>query len=472
MKGEGAVSGEGTGSVTVDILISGCDIVTIDARDAVIRNGAIAIENGRIVWIGKADDASGRYKGRTVLDGGGRIALPGLVDAHFHTAQQLLRGKIAEMARTRQLKLPVWKNYLIPFESVLEPEDVHLSAQLAYTNMIRVGTTCFAEAGGPHPDQMGEAALEVGIRGFIALSTMDQSETIGANVPSSMMMTPEQAYDRNVELVKRWRDKERVKAWLALRQIIVCSPGLIKSIAAAARELDVKIHTHLCEGTYEIDYAAEKFGKRPTEWLEDLGVLSHHLHCAHSVLLSPEEVDLYAKYRLSACHCAFNNYSIGLPRLIEMWRRKIDIGLGTDGAAAWGTLDIFQVAHVARAAQQAVAGAPWHIRTPISSDELLRIAAMGGARALGLQQEIGSIEVGKRADILLCDASEIDQMPVHDPLFVASSIVVGRDVRTVIVDGKVVMKEREMLTIDVEAMRAKLAIRRPVIMERFEKLVA
>jgi 5-methylthioadenosine/S-adenosylhomocysteine deaminase len=263
-----------------------------------------------------------------------------------------------------------------------------------------------------------------------------------------------------------------VKAWLALRQIIVCSPGLIKSIAAAARELDVKIHTHLCEGTYEIDYAAEKFGKRPTEWLEDLGVLSHHLHCAHSVLLSPEEVDLYAKYRLSACHCAFNNYSIGLPRLIEMWRRKIDIGLGTDGAAAWGTLDIFQVAHVARAAQQAVAGAPWHIRTPISSDELLRIAAMGGARALGLEQEIGSIEVGKRADILLCDASEIDQMPVHDPLFVASSIVVGRDVRTVIVDGKVVMKEREMLTIDVEAMRAKLAIRRPVIMERFEKLVA
>jgi 5-methylthioadenosine/S-adenosylhomocysteine deaminase len=167
------VLGEGTEPVTVDIVISGSDIVTIDKRDAVIRNGAIAVDKGRIVWIGKADDASAHYKGRTVLDGSGRIALPGLVDAHFHTAQQLLRGKIAEMARTRQLKLPVWKNYLIPFESVLEPEDVHLSAQLAYTNMIRVGTTCFAEAGGPHPDQMGEAALEVGIRGFIALSTMD-----------------------------------------------------------------------------------------------------------------------------------------------------------------------------------------------------------------------------------------------------------------------------------------------------------
>jgi 5-methylthioadenosine/S-adenosylhomocysteine deaminase len=466
------MAGEASEPGSVDILISGCDVVTIDARNTVIRNGAVAIDQGHIVWIGKADDAAARYKGRTVLDGSGRMALPGLVDAHFHTAQQLLRGKLAEMSRTRQLKLPVWKNYLIPFESVLEPEDVHLSAQLAYTNMIRVGTTCFAEAGGPHPDQMGEAALEVGIRGFIALSTVDQSETIGAEVPSSMMMTAEQAYDRNIDLVKRWRDKDRVKAWLALRQIIVCSPGLIKGIAAAARDLDVKIHTHLCEGTYEIDYAAEKFGKRPTEWLDELGVLSHRLHCAHSVLLSPEEVDLYAKHRLSACHCAFNNYSIGLPRLIEMTRRGIDIGLGTDGAAAWGTLDIFQVAHVARVAQQAVAGTPWHIRTPLSSDELLRLATMGGARALGLEREIGSIEVGKRADILLCDASEIDQSPVYDPLFVASSIVVGRDVRTAVVDGKLVMKEREMLTIDVEAMRAKLAVRRPIIMERFEKLVA
>lgn len=466
------MTGEGKGPVTVDVLISGCDIVTIDSRDTVIRNGALAIEGGRIVWIGKADDAPSLYRGRSVLDGSGRIALPGLTDAHFHTAQQLLRGKFAEMGRTRQLKQPIWKNYLIPFESVLEPDDVHLSAQLAYTNMIRVGTTCFAEAGGPHPDRMGEAALEVGIRGFVALSTVDQSETIGAEVPNSMMMTAEQAYDRNVALVKRWKDKDRVQAWLALRQIIVCSPGLIKAIATAARELDVKIHTHLCEGTYEIDYAGEKFGKRPTEWLEELGVLSHHLHCAHSVLLSPEEVDLYVKHRLSACHCSFNNYSIGLPRLIEMWRRGIDIGLGTDGAAAWGTLDIFQVAHIARVAQQAVGGTPWHIRTPLPSEKLLRIAAMGGARALGLDKEIGSLEVGKRADILLCDSTEIDQMPVYDPLFVAASIVVGRDVRTVIVDGKVVMKEREMQTIDVEALRARLAVRRPIIMERFEKLVA
>jgi 5-methylthioadenosine/S-adenosylhomocysteine deaminase len=303
------------------------------------------------------------------------------------------------------------------------------------------------------------------------LSTIDQSEAIGADVPSSMMMTAEEAYDRNVALVNRWRMQERVKAWLALRQIIVCSPGLIKAIATAARDLDVKVHTHLCEGTYEIDYAGEKFGKRPTEYLDDLGVLSAHLHCAHSVLLSPEEVDLFVKYRLSTCHCAFNNYSIGLPRLIEMWRRGVDIGLGTDGAA-WGTLDIFQVAHAARVAQEAVSGAPWHIRTPLSSEQLLRIATMGGARALGLQGEIGSIEIGKRADIVLCDATEMDQAPLYDPLFAAANTVVGRDIRSVVVDGKLVMKDRKILTVDVDEIRARLAARRPIIMERFEKLVA
>ena len=155
-----------------------------------------------------------------------------------------------------------------------------------------------------------------------------------------------------------------------------------------------------------------------------------------------------------------------------MWRRGIDIGLGTDGAAAWGSLDIFQVAHIARVGQQAVVGTPWHIRNPLTAEQLLRIATIGGARALGMENEIGTLEVGKRADLLLCDCTEIDQMPVHDPLFVAANMIVGRDVRTAVIDGAVVMKEREILTVDVEAIRAKLKKRLPGIMERFERAIA
>src|SRR5690606_34658190 len=227
--------------LTADIIVKGCEVVTLDTDNTVINDGAIAVKDGKIIWIGKSAEA-GSITADSIIDGRGRIAMPGLVDAHFHTGQQLLRGKLQQIARKRPLKQPVWKNYLIPFESCLEPEDVYLSGLIAYTNMIQVGTTCFAEAGGPHPDEMGRAAMDTGIRGFIALSTVDQSENIGADVPANMLMTHDEALERNVSLVKRWMDNDRVKAWLSLRQVIVCSPELVRDVIVAANDLDVKLH--------------------------------------------------------------------------------------------------------------------------------------------------------------------------------------------------------------------------------------
>lgn len=456
-----------------DRLIRGCDIVTLDDENTVIKNGAIAVSGGRISWIGTDAETSGiRFRG-DVIDGSGKIAMPGMIDAHVHTAQQLLRGKLAELSRSAPIQNPPWKNYYVPFEGLLRPDDVHLSGLVAYANMLMCGTTCFAEAGGPHPDEMARAATDIGIRGFVSLSTVDQNPDVaGRSVTKSMLMTTQEAYDRNVALVKRWSDQDRVKAWLSLRQIIVCSPELITSMAAAAKDLGVKIHTHLSEGTYEIDYALEHFGKRPTEYLDDLGVLGSHLHCAHSIILSPEEVDLYQKHRVSACHCAMGNYGVGLPRLHEMWRRGIDIGLGTDGAASAGTMDMFQVAHVARVGQQASIGHQYHTRVPMSAEELLKVATRGGARALGIDAELGSIEAGKRADLVLVDATDADHLGATDPLYVVSTLVVGRDVQTVMVGGEVVMKDRELLRIDIGEIRHRLNKRLPEIMSHFDALVA
>lgn len=454
------------GPEEVDLLLRGCAVVSMDAKGTLIADGAIAVKGRKIHWVGRARDAHSRVRAKSVIEAAGMIAMPGMIDAHFHTAQQFLRGKIVALARKRTLKNPVWKNYYIPFEAMLEPEDVYLSGLIAYTNMIGVGTTCFAEAGGPHPDEMGRAAMDTGIRGFVALSTIDQGDW----VPPRMMMKTREALKRNVELVKRWQGNSRVGAWLALRQILVCSPGLIRDIGAAARELDVKIHTHLCEGTYEIDYALEKFGKRPAEFMEELGVFNRHLHCAHSVLLSPEEMDLYVKRRASACHCTTNNYHIGPMRLLEMWRRGVDVGLGTDGAASWGPLDIFQIAHLARVGQTALFGTPWHNRTLTSGEEMLAIATRGGARALGLGDQIGTIEAGRKADILLTDCEQLDQAPLYDPLFTAANTTVGRDVQTVIIDGKVVMKDREILSVDVAEIKAKVAKRLPGLMRKLEDI--
>jgi 5-methylthioadenosine/S-adenosylhomocysteine deaminase len=445
----------------------------MDDKDTAVNNAAIAIKDKSIIWIGSAAEAKHIQQVSSSIDGRDQIAMPGLIDAHVHTGQQLLRGKLSALRARGPLRNPPWKNYYVPFEGLLDPEDVYLSGLVTYTNMLMVGTTCFAEAGGPHPEQMARAAIETGIRGFVALSTVDQNPDVaGRMVPDSMIMTTQSAYDRNVNLVKRLNSHDRVKAWLSLRQIIVCTPELIQSMSSAAKEMSVKIHTHLAEGTYEVDYALERFGKRPAEYLDDLGVLGEHLHCAHSVILAPEEVDLYAKHKVSACHCALGNYGIGIPRLHEMWRRGIAIGLGTDGAASAGSLDLFRVAHAARVGQQATIGHPYHVRVPMSAEELLKVATRGGARALGIDAQVGSIEVGKRADIILVGAGDIDQYGQLDAAFVTSSLTVGRDVQTVIVDGNVVMRNRKVLTVDMDDLRRKLSDRLPAIMSRFEAAIA
>jgi len=155
-----------------------------------------------------------------------------------------------------------------------------------------------------------------------------------------------------------------------------------------------------------------------------------------------------------------------------MLRRCIDIGLGTDGAASWGSLDIFQVAHMARVGQQAINGTPFAYRNVMPSEEILKVATNGGARALGIEREIGSLEVGKKADLLLVDRNHLDQMPIQDIYFIAANIVVGRDVKTVVIDGQVVMKNRELLTVDREEIDRRLAERLPKLMERFDRMTA
>ena len=449
---------------SVDILITGADIVCLDPSGTIVSDGAIAISGDRLHWIGEAAEAAKLFRAAETIDGSGMIAMPGLIDTHVHTAQHLLRGKIMAIARRGKIKIPIWKNYYIPFEAMLAPEDVYLSGLACYANMITVGTTCFAEAGGPHPDEMGRAALETGIRGFIAQSTIDQ----GAAFPDSMRMETAQAFKCNVDLVERWAREDRVKAWLSLRQVMTCSPPLIQMMAEAAPDLDTRIHVHLCEGSYEVDYTMEQFGMRPAEFMESIKALSHHVHTAHSTLASADELDLYVERDCSVGHCPYNNYHVGPHPLLQMWRKGIRVGLGTDGAASWGPLDLFRAAHAARIGQQAVTGTPLHYHDIMPSDRLIRVATNGGATALGLGDQIGSLEVGKKADILLLKCGEMDQLPLYDPLFALSTLMVGRDVQTVIIDGAIVMKDRELLTIDRERLDHELKTRLPDIMDRFE----
>lgn len=456
------------GPQDADLLVRAAHVLTFDARRRILKDGALAVKGGKIAWVGPAREAAKHWRARETLDARGQTLMPGLVDTHFHTAQQFLRGKLFQLARKRQLRMPPWRNYYVPFESMLTEEDVYLSGLSAYAAMISVGTTCFLESGGPHPDAMGRAADEIGIRGVLALSTIDMDDAM----PKSMRMTTRQALRANEALVKRWKKHPRIRAWPALRQIMVCTEQLQRDMAALARQEGLRLHTHLSEGTYEIDFSLARWGLRPVEYLEKLGVFGPHLHTAHAILVSNEEMEIYVRRKVSVAHCAFNNYGIGHPRMLEMWRRGIPVGLGTDGAASWGPLDIFQVGHAARTGQQLIVGTPNHFRGASSSEEMLEIAVRGGARVAGMADTLGSLEPGKKADFILLEADAPDQYPFYDAMFTASSVTTGRDVRSVVIDGKVVMRERQMLTLDMEKLRARLAKHHPKLMARFDAEVA
>lgn len=450
-----------------DLLITGCDIVTFDDKDTVLSDGAIAVKSNTILWMGSASDAAIKYTAKETIKANGLIAMPGLTDTHYHTAQQFLRG----VHRVTKRKGPTWKKTLIPFESGLAPEDVYNSGMVGYTSMISAGTTCFLEAGGPHPDEMGKAADQVGIRGRISLNTCDMDGDGGA-LPKSHIMTTQQALRENEALVKRWKSHPRVNAWLSLRQIIVNTEELRLGISKLADELDTGIHTHLSEGTYEVDYTVENYASRPPEYLTKIGMFNRRLHCAHSVLLTPTDVDLYAKHDVSVGHCAFHNYNLAPHRMFDMVRQGIRVGLGTDGPGSRGTLDMFQVCHYAVSGQTIGYGMPFHATGPFTYAQMLKQACRGGAAAAQIGDKTGSLETGKLADIVLVGHSDFDQFTSMDPTITLGQNVIGHHVRTTIVDGKVVMKDREFLTVDIEKMKASVMARYPGIISRYEKAIS
>jgi 5-methylthioadenosine/S-adenosylhomocysteine deaminase len=269
--------------VSIDLLVQNAVIVTFDDEGTVLTDGAIAIDGGDVVAIGPTAELSAQFAPTERIFAEGLIAMPGLIDAHLHTAQTMMKGLLPEMVMRGTLRQPFWREYLIPFESNMTADDMHLSGQLAYTAMLQSGTTTFFDAGGPHPDAAARAAQEIGIRGVVARSTLD----VAFNIPQSMQLTTEQAIAENIGLVERWPAGGLVTGAMGLRQIMNCSPELIVAIHDEARSRGVKVHTHLLEGLDEIDYAIELYGKRPIEFLIDRGVFTDTLHCAHSVYATP-----------------------------------------------------------------------------------------------------------------------------------------------------------------------------------------
>ncbi len=428
------------GSEYWDILIKNCKILT---RDFEIEDDCyVAVKDSRIAKMGSMAELGDSYEAGEVLDAKGNLLMPGFVDGHTHTCQQLLRGRTAD-------EYPmVWTRFLVPFESNLSPEDVRASARLHCIEMIKAGFTGFADAGGVHMDQVAEAVLETGMRAALCPSTMD----MGNVVCGEMKRSTEDCIRVTEELHSQYQGSGdgRVDIWFGIRQLMTCSKELVEKIVERAEALDTGIHMHLCEHKDEVSFCLQNYGLRPAAFLEAVGALSPRLLTAHNVLLTEKDITLLAEHGVHAIHCPMANFiNHGFPKVPSMLERGISLGIGCDGASHIA-LDMFTQIRALKAGVMAQWGLPVFDPVAVPNRELLRMITLGGAAALRHDDVLGTIEEGKKADLILMDVSGPHMRPSQRLLNTVVSSGNSHDILHTIIDGKIIMRDRQLVGMDEE----------------------
>ncbi|MED1796507.1 amidohydrolase [Brevibacillus nitrificans] len=439
-----------------DMIIKDCSLLTPEFE--VVGSQSIAIADSKIVAIGSYTELKETYEAASVLDGKGKLCMPGLVDAHTHTCQQLLKGRTMD-------ELPmIWSRILVPFEGNMDEQDSYVSAQLSCLEMIKSGTTAFADAGGVHMHKVLEATIESGMRAAITRSSID----IGDFLPDTMKQPMEKILDNNEWLFKQYHGSGdgRIQVWFGIRQVMSCSPELIQAAAQKAREYNTGLHAHLAEHRDEVRYCLEKYKLRPVEYLDSLGALGPNLLTAHNVVYSEQELEILRDRNVKIVHCPRANFnSHGFPKTPRMMQMGMSIGIGSDGSSG-SNLSLWDEIRVFRSGIHAYWGLPVFDPLVMPANELLKMITVGGAQALQIEKEIGTIEIGKKADVILVNIEQPHIWPTRNLVNTIVESVTSKDVEDVIIDGKLVMKNREMLTLDEERIMYESAARMESIAQK------
>lgn len=454
----------------VDLFVKNVLVVTMDSEKRIFEHGAIAVRGERIVAVGKTEDLESRYHGEKIIEGRHHAVFPGLIDCHTHCHQQFLRT--AWWIDTPALDVG-WQNFLMPFEGTLTVDDAQLGAELACINMIKSGTTCFADAGGSHPDELAKAVEKTGIRAVIARSTADMGEGPEYGM-KNMVFSTKDAVSKNVELVEKWNNKAdgRIHAWFGLRQIMVCSEELWEKFKELSAEYKTGIHTHLAETPQEVVWALKRWGKRPVEHLYETGFLGPNILFAHMIHLTERELLKAAERKVKIAHCPTGILQwVSRPTKVpQMLALGITVGLGTDGASI-RTLDMFQEMMVAGFMHRGQYGVQYVDTVAIPADQVLGMATADAAKALLWDNELGSLEAGKLADFVMVDLDAPHLTPAYKIYPLLVYFARGSDVDTVVISGKVVMEGRRITTVDEKEILMKAKERSAKLIENINKIL-
>lgn len=420
--------------MTKSILIKGGTIVTMDKSDSIVR-GDVLIRDGRVAEIGgEIDDTVNE-----VIEAHGCAVLPGFVQTHIHLCQTLFRGAADDLALIDWLKKRVW-----PMEAAHTPESIRASAQLGIAELIKGGTTCaLTMETVRYTEEVLRVVEETGFRATVGKCMMDKGE----GVPDELHEDTRASIDESLGLMKKWHGQanDRIRCCFAPRFAISCTRELLREVAELARQHGVMIHTHASENKQECEIVESESGQKNIAYLNSLGISGSHVVLAHCIHLDTDEMEALTQTRTNVAHCPSSNLKLGsgLARVAEMLARRIPVSLGADGAACNNRLDMFTEMRTAALLQKLAHGPEM-----LPAMRVLKMATIDGARALGLESEVGSLEIGKRADLIVVDLNQTHSTPMSN---IVSSLVYSAqpsDVRTTIVDGEIVMRDRELLTLN------------------------
>lgn len=416
-----------------DLLIKGATLVTMGSQGVI--EGDILIGEGRILGVGKVKPSPQIE----VLEAKGKFVIPGLVQTHIHLCQTIFRGMAEGLSLSHWLQKRIW-----PLEAAHFPDSVYVSALLGLSELIRSGTTTILTMETvKHTDMVFRAAQESGIRAIIGKAMMDGGE----GLPPGLVETTEESLGESLRLWENWQGKGngRLAGCFAPRFAPSCSQILLKRVEEESRRRGILIHSHAAETKEEVEIVRREKGMGEVEYLNSLGLTGKRLCLAHCIWLEEKEVDILARTQTKVLHCPSSNLKLGsgIADVSAFRGRGISVSLGSDGAACSNSLDGFWELRLAALLQKVKNGPQ-----ALSAQETFRMATLGGAEALGMEQEIGSIEVGKWADLVVLNLNRTHFLSSDDVYSTLVYATQASDVETVIVGGKVLYQGGRVLTIE------------------------
>ena len=440
---------------SADRLITNIDwLITVDERRRIVRNAAIAVADGEIAAIGKTAAIEAEWRADSVTDASGMVGTPGFVDNHLHSSFQMARG-LADEANAQSFLF----DHMYPYEGAMERDDVLVSASLTAMEMLRHGVTCFVDPGNYHPDATVEAIGGAGMRMVIARSSFDRTKSVMGILPEAMIETTDDCIARTAELMERFDGAHdgRISVSASFRGLNNASDALIVGLKTLADRHDSMLQTHACFSYSTHDGCLAAFGMPEIERLEALGVLDERMLLVHSGWLEPHEVEIIARRRptlvaapSSSMHNGYGNFVMG--KLPELAALGVNVAIGSDHACS-GITDMAQEMLLLAGGYKEARINP----RVLPPEQVVEMATINGARGAGLADRIGSLEVGKEADIVLFDTRYPEWQPLYNPVSNLVYAATGNSVSEVFVRGAHLVSGGRCTTIDEDAVLRQVA---------------